>query len=144
MNLRVAGLGILLLGSIALADDYDDRAKLSGKWQLENAASNEKAASWVVEDKGEKIHIVQSVGNQKVAEFECPLAQECKAQESGKSITVTVYYNGPRLVEMETRGKETFKRRFGLGKTPDTIEVEVIPVVPAGDTEKLVFKRAAK
>jgi hypothetical protein len=142
MNLRVAGLGVFLLGSIALADDYDDRAKLSGKWQLESATSAEKAQVWLVEDKGASIHIVQSVGDQKIAEFECPLAQECKAKESGKSVTVTVYYNGPRLVEMETRGKETFKRRFGLGKKADTIEVEVIPVVPAGDTEMLVFKRA--
>lgn len=148
MNLRIAAAGILFLGCIAWADDYDDRSKLMGKWEVQAENSSAKGVVWVVEDKSDakraSIHVTQSLGAQKVAEYECELGQECKVQDSGKSATVTMYFNGAKLVELETRGKETFKRRFTLAQQPDTLEVEVIPIVPEGATEKLVFKRAAK
>lgn len=152
MNLRIAGarslMLVCILTGVAWADDYDNRAKLMGTWELQAESASAKGAAWVVEDKSDakhaSIHLTQSLGQQKVSEFECELGQECKVQDSGKSATVTVYFNGARLVELETRGKETFKRRFTLAEKADTLEVEVIPIVPEGATEKLVFKRAAK
>ncbi len=134
-------------GALALADDIDDRAKLMGKWELQKAQSSEAGPIWVVEDivknRDEFIHITRSVGGQTVSDFECNVGLECKIKDSGKAATVMMYFNGAKLVETETKGSQVVKRRFALGAKEDILEVEVMPLVPAGNTEKLVFKRVA-
>jgi len=144
MSVRIISAGIVLLGAMAWAADDPEvqRAKLVGKWQLQTDAASEKSPVWVVEDKRFSIHITRLVGDQKVCEFECDLGKECKTKDSGKSVTEQVYFNGPRLVELETKGSEIVKRRFAAASQADTLEVEVIPLVPAGKSETLVFKRA--
>jgi hypothetical protein len=146
MNLRTIATAALLISPVLLADDVDDRSKLMGKWELQKAHSD-KAPVWVVEDivknKDEFIHITRTVGGQTVSDFECNVGVECAVKDAGKSAKVIMYFNGSRLVETETKGSEVVKRRFTLAPKDDTLEVEVMPLVPSGDTEKLVFKRLA-
>ena len=44
-------------------------------------------------------------------------------------------------MELETRGSDVIKRRFHA-VDGDTLEVEVIPLNPAGKTEAVQFRRA--
>jgi hypothetical protein len=145
MNIRIASAGVLLLGAMAwAADDPEvERAKLVGKWELQSENGSGKAPVWVIEDKRFSMHITRLVGEQKMCEFECDLGKECKVKDSGKSVTEQIYFNGPKLVELETKGNDVVKRRFTAATTPDTLEVEVIQLVPSGKTETLVFKRVA-
>jgi hypothetical protein len=46
-------------------------------------------------------------------------------------------------VELETKGNDVVKRLFTAADKPDTLQVEVIQLVPSGKTETLVFKRVA-
>jgi hypothetical protein len=146
-QIRAASLAtlVVLARSIALADDIDNRAKLMGKWELQKSKNSD--AVWIVEDviknRDEFIHITRQVGGQTVSDFECNVGLECAIKVSGKSAKVMMYFNGGKLVETETKGNEVVKRRFALSDSPDVLEVEVMPLVPAGNTEKLVFKRVA-
>jgi hypothetical protein len=150
MNVRIVIAGAALLGLAMCAtawagDDPEvERAKLAGKWEMKSEGAADKAPVWVVEDKGTSIHIMRLVGAEKVSDFECDLGKECKVKDSGKSVTEQIYFNGPKLVEIETKGSEVVKRRFETATEPDTMQVEVMPLVPSGKTETLVFKRAAK
>jgi hypothetical protein len=136
MNIRIMAVAALCLGSVAFA--ADDRAKLNGTWQSSNGSE-----TWVLQDKGETWHIAYSQGNQKPAEFDCAAdGRDCNVKEAGHSAKVSLYFNGPRLVELETKGTEVIKRRFAIAEQGDLMDVEVIPVVST--TEKpatLHFKR---
>jgi|SRR5579863_5200707 hypothetical protein len=130
------------LGSIALADDSTERAKLTGTWQ---SSTGEKGiatkAVWVLESKGDSMHIINSQGDKKMAEYACTLdGKECEVKDGGRKVKVTLYFNGPKLVVLETKGDEVVKRRFGTAEG-DTLELEVIPMVPDGKTETLHFQR---
>jgi hypothetical protein len=145
MNIRMVSAGVLLLGALAwaAADDPEiERAKLAGKWELQSDSSG-KGPVWVIEDKRFSLHITRLVGEQKICEFECDLGKECKVKDSGKSVTEQIYFNGPKLVELETKGNDVIKRLFTAASQPDTMQVEVIQLVPSGKTETLVFKRVA-
>lgn len=149
MNVRIVITGAALLGVTMCAtawagDDPEvERAKLAGKWEMKSEAAAEKTPVWVVEDKGLSIHITRLMGAEKVSDFECELGKECKVKDSGKSVTEQIYFNGPKLVEIETKGGEVVKRRFEAATEADTMQVEVMPLVPAGKTETLLFKRAS-
>jgi hypothetical protein len=54
-----------------LADDVSDHARLMGSWQRQDDSS-ETATVWLIEVKGTALHIMESLGNQKISEFECP------------------------------------------------------------------------
>jgi hypothetical protein len=66
----------------------------------------------------------------------------CDVKTAGKKATVSLWFNGPRLVEMETKGSDVVKRRFTILPQGDVMEMEVIPIVPSGKTESVQFKRA--
>jgi hypothetical protein len=125
-------------GSIALADDSDERAKLTGAWQGQESSGAK--AVWTFESQGEAMHIVNSQGDKKIAEFACSLGKECEVKDAGRKVKVTLYFNGPKLVVLETKGEEVVKKRFGVTETGDTLELEVIPVGP-GKAETLHFTR---
>jgi hypothetical protein len=55
-----------------------------------------------------------------------------------------MWFNGDKLVELETKGREVVKRSFAVPQQGDTLEVEVIPIVPEGRTETLHFARAQR
>jgi len=137
--------GMLLLASGAIwADDATDRAKLTGTWEIQNGTGKEAGSSWTLEDKGDTMHVAYSEGSQKMAEFDCNTkGADCKVKDGGHSATVSFYFNGAKLVELETQGSNSVvKRRFGVVGQGDEMEVEVMPIVPSGQAETLHFKRA--
>lgn len=130
-----------LIGSSAMADDFAERAKLNGSWQAEGEGGAAKTV-WILENRGDAFHLVNSLGSKTLADFACVLGQECEVKVGGRKVKVTMYFNGTRLVELETKGEEVVKHRFGIGETSDALDLEVIPVNPAGKTETIHFKRA--
>lgn len=54
---------------------------------------------------------------------------------------MSLWFNGPKLVELETRGTEIVKRRFSIAGDGDTMDLETIPIFPSGKIETAHFKR---
>jgi hypothetical protein len=138
MNLRVVAWAVLPLGMAAWGDDAAQRVKLSGSWTLEGGAKD----TWSFENKGNAMRVTHSEGEHKVAEFECSTAgKECDVKDFGKDGKVSMWFNGPKLVEVETKGSELVQHRFQVVADSDAMELEIVPLVPGGKTETLRFKR---
>lgn len=135
MKTHVVCAAMLLAGTVAFAQDAD-RAKLYGSWQAQD-----QSGVWMIQEQGNGVHLTNSQGDRKIAEFVCDLGKECEVKDAGKKVKVTMYFNGAKLVIMETRGEEVLKRRFAVAETGDVLEVENIPVVPSGQTETAHFTR---
>ena len=133
---------LLSLGLVALADDESDRQKLIGSWEQQGAAASSPASSWTFSTAPNSIRVTQLDGNNKIAEFSCGTeGASCEIKTAGKKATVSLWFNGPRLVELETKGSEVVKRRFMILPKGDVMEMEVIPIVPGGSPERLQFSR---
>jgi len=142
MKLKPLTLGAVFAIGTALADDSAGRARISGEWQRQNVAGKDSGESWILEGKEDAIHLTQIQNGQKVSEVDCnTMGRACEMKDSGRHAKVSFWFNGPKLVELETRGSEVVKRRFSVGEQGDTMEVEEIPVAPGGKPEVLQFKR---
>jgi hypothetical protein len=136
---KLPALGAVLFVAVALADDIADRARIIGEWQLPAVSGKGTGESWILESKDDAIHITQLQNGRKLAELNCnTMGHECDSDRHAK---VSLWFNGPKLVEMETRGTEVVKRLFSAVDQGDAMEVEVIPIVPAGKSVVLRFKR---
>ena len=134
---------LFLRGAGALADDQDDRRALIGSWVLQSAAENNHASAWTFSAARNALQVTQRDGSSKVADFSCGTdGVSCEINTGGKKAQVSMWFNGPRLVEMETIGSDVVKRRFRILAQGDAMEMELIPIVPRGKTETFEFKRA--
>ena len=141
MTSQMIALTALLLCVPVLADDVSDRTKLLGSWQAQDV-SGKQANVWVLEMKGTALHISESLGNMKISEFECvPKGVDCEGTVGGIKATVSMYYDGSALVQLETKGSDVTRRRFGVPGEPDMMDLEVRPIVGAGKAETLHLKR---
>jgi hypothetical protein len=132
--------GVVMFAAVALPQDNEQRAKLSGAWELQDAANGQDSRGWSFEPTGDSIHVVHTLGGRTVADFECnTVGKECEIKESGHKAKVALWYSGPKLIELETKGSDVLKRRFAV--QGDAMEMEKIPVVPTGSAETLKFKR---
>jgi hypothetical protein len=142
MIMRMVLLAGLLFAANAFADTNADRVRLAGAWVVQNDAGQASDSEWMLEEKGDAMHITYLQGDQKRAEFECDtMGHECESKGSGRHVKVSMWFSGPKLVELETRGSEVIKRRFTVTGQGDTMELEVIPIVPGGRTETKLLKR---
>jgi hypothetical protein len=142
-SIRLALTLLLSLGAVALADDQSDRQQLMGSWELQSPSENTPAASWTFSATGNSMHVKQLDGGSEVADFACGTkGADCEVKTGGKKVTVSLWFNGPSLVEMETKGPEVVKRRFKILPQGAVMEMEVIPIVPSGKTQTFEFKRA--
>jgi hypothetical protein len=124
-----------------LADDAPARARLIGVWQQQDDSGN-GISIWVVEAKGNSLHITNSQGDQKLFEIECkPTGAECEGTVSGKKAKVVMYYNGPSLVELETIGSDVVQRQFTVAEQPDIMELAVMAITGKTKSETLHLKR---
>ena len=134
---------LLLLGVGALADDQSERQKLIRSWELQSPAENIPPTSWTFSATGKSMRIKELEGGSKVADFACGTdGTPCEIKTGGKRAMVSLWFNGPRLVEMETKGADVVKRRFKILPVSGIMEMEVIPIVPGGKTETFGFERA--
>ena len=142
MRLRwlwTVGVIFVLVGALRGGDDV--RSKLIGSW-CNATDGNSSGSVWSLEDRGESIRIIQLLGGQKIADVECnTMGRECEVKDSGRHVKVSMWFNGPKLVQMETRGAEITKRSFAILKEGDAMEIEVIPIAPAGKTEVVHLQR---
>jgi len=141
MNVCKAGFTLLLLAVSAFADDRADRAKLIGVW--ESPGNGGKSGVWTISAGVDTLHITYVEGGQKLADFECnTTGRDCMAKAFGHDSTISMYFNGAKLVQMETRGEQILKRVFSLMGDGDSMQLELVPIVPDGKPETQQFKRA--
>jgi hypothetical protein len=133
---------LLLISAVGLRADGADRGQLTGAW--ESHGDDSSNANWTLSVNGDKLHVTRVENTRKLSDFECNTAgRECAVKESGKPMKVSIWFNGRKLVMMETRGNDVVKRRFQAVKDGNEIEVEVIPIVPQGKPELLHLYRAS-
>src|SRR4051794_34370603 len=117
-NVILVAVAVAVMLPVLAADD-GDRNKLAGSWQ-ENAA--EPGKTWTLVETGDLMRIIETVKGEKLVEFQCnTVGKECSAKH-GK---VSMWFNGPKLVVMETRGSDVLKRRFEASADGDALEMEV-------------------
>jgi hypothetical protein len=142
--LYLAVTTILLAGTAWSADDAtraDTRANLAGTWQ-QTDGSGEKS-TWILREDGTSVHVANSNDAQTVADFNCnTVGKECDVKLAGHKSKVSMWFNGSKLVELQTTGDEVVKRLFQVTGKGDTMEIETVPIAPAGKTETAHFKRA--
>jgi hypothetical protein len=130
---------MLLLSAALLGAADSDRAKLAGAW---NAGEGDARAAWILAENGDSMHVTYMQNDRKVLDFECnTVGRECEVKDAGKPVKVSMWFNGPKLVVMETRGSDVMKRRFHAAGE-DEMELELMPLVPSGKPELLRLKRA--
>lgn len=125
------------LATAARADQQADRASLTGSW-----IQNGGIRAWVIEPSGDTLHMTLLEGSSPVADFSCaPDGHDCETKISGHKATVSLYYNGSALVQLETKGGQIVKRRFAA--TGNSLKVQVTPMNGTAVTEEREFERGA-
>lgn len=138
-----AFLVLALIGAPAIAQD---RPNFSGTWQFDASKSelhNLKIANatWLIEEGDNSIHISESEGGKsKKLELKCTTdGKECEASDKAKA---SFWYNGPMLVEMETRGDHVIRYRIKISEDGKSMSVEMTHIVPQLDgIDVLVFAK---
>ncbi len=128
----------------------DDRPNLSGTWQFDSSkselhGSRIEGATWVIAEDDNNIQITESdqAGASKKIEFKCTTdGKECKV--TGDKASASFWYNGPMLVEMETRGDHVTRYRMKLSQDGKTLTVDATSIVPqSAQNDVLVFQKKA-
>jgi hypothetical protein len=124
-----------------------DRPNLSGTWQFDSAKSElhtmtVAGATWVINEDDSSIQITESEAGKKI-ELKCTTdGKECKI--SGGKATASFWYNGPMLVEMESKGEHVTRFRMKLSADGKTLTVEATSIVPqSSQDDVLVFQKQA-
>ena len=133
------------LAVLALPAAAQDHPNLTGTWQFDAAKSEQHntrmaEATWVIEESGSSIHITET-GTGKKIELKCSTdGKDCNI--AGEKAKASFWYDGPMLVEMETRGDHVNRYRMKLSDDAKTLTVELSSIVPRDDKpEVLVFEK---
>lgn len=141
MNTKLCMSMALLLCGAACADDTADRGKLMGSWQVDASSAE---SGWTFSPQGDSVKVTEVESGSKVADFVCGTnGTPCDVKISGKKASVSLWYNGAKLVELEQRGSDTIERKFAVATAADQMQVEVLQMAPGGKSETLKFKRSA-
>jgi hypothetical protein len=100
--------------------------------------------TWVILEDDSSIQITESEdGASKKIELKCTTdGKECKI--SGNKATASFWYNGPMLVEMESKGDRVMRYRMKLSDDGKTLTVDTTSIVPKGTQDDLmVFRKQA-
>ncbi len=111
---------------------------LSGTWILKKDPS----VKLVVEQTPDKIHVQELKGDQVQMEYTCNVVgKDCAIEDEGHPAKVALWFNGPKLVELKTKGAEVTRRRFTLAADGHSLEVERSAMSAEGKTEILAYSR---
>jgi hypothetical protein len=142
-TLAACSLAVSALSLVA-----QDRPNLSGTWLFDTAKSElhtEKVAgaTWVINEDDRSIQITENEEGSKKVELKCTTdGKDCKV--TGDKATASFWYNGPMLVEMETKGEHVTRYRMKLSEDGKTLTVDTTSIVPKGDQDDvLVFRKQA-
>jgi hypothetical protein len=137
------------LAVLALPLAGQDRPNLSGTWQFDSSQSQLHSvtiagATWVINEDDSSIQITESEdrANKKI-ELKCTTdGKECKI--SGEKATASFWFNGPLLVEMESKGDHVTRYRMKLSDDGKTLTVDTTSIVPqSSQDDVLVFRKQA-
>ena len=152
MSAKCLWLAVPLGFALIVWADSAARPDLNGNWRLDPSLSEihshvPSELTWQIEQDDNSIHLIERSAEQKDADdVRCGTdGKDCKVKEGGHKASVSFYYNGPVLVELETEGSNAVtKKRMQLSSDGSKLTVEVIHVLPAGEgTEKLVLSKQA-
>jgi len=123
-----------------------DRPSLSGTWQLDPEKSELhtgkiSSATWVIAEGDNSIHISESEnGKSKKTELQCTTdGKDCKFPGDRRD---SFWFNGPILVQMETKSEHVTRFRIKISEDGKTLTVEVTPIVPQSDKiDTMVFQK---
>jgi hypothetical protein len=136
---------IVLLTTNAYAGE-DERVvrekQLIGSWQLQDQSTENSATRWIFAVDGGNLQITQLDGDTIVTKSKCSTnGSTCELKAGGNKGMISMWYNGTKLVQMETHGSVIIKRRFAVLSPGNVMEMEVIRIVPSGNTETFRFRR---
>lgn len=137
---------ILAACAVPAVGQDEDKPNLTGTWQFDSAKSDVRlikisSATWVIEESDNSIHITQTEsGKSKKIELQCTTdGKECHLGGDKKA---SFWYNGPMLVEMETRGGHVIRYKMKVSQDGKTLTVEITQIVPQIDKiDTLVFEK---
>lgn len=110
----------------------------AGTW----VSQKDKDIKLTLETTGDKIHVQEYKGSELKFDYTCGITgSSCKFKDGGHSATVSLWLNGPKLVELQTTAESVTKRRFSVTDKGSTLDVEVLKISPPGETEKIAFSR---
>src|SRR5215471_6941590 len=109
VKLALLCLAVPFVTAIAWGFDNAAREKLVGIWQAQE--SGDSGGVWTIEAKsGDVLKLSETHGDQKLLEIECSTSgKDCKVKDLGKNATVSLWFNGDKLVGLETKGDEVVK-----------------------------------
>ncbi|MDE3195606.1 MAG: hypothetical protein KGN84_04640 [Acidobacteriota bacterium] len=115
-----------------------DASSLSGTWVLQK----DNTVKLVLEQTSDSVHVKETKGDRVVADYTCKTdGKDCKVKEEGHSEKVSLWFNGPKLVELITRGSDVTRRRFTVADGGKTLQVELAPMSTPEKTEVLAYSR---
>ena len=130
-------LAVVVLSPCSFAQSSSD-PDMSGTWVDQSNAGHKID----MQEKGDKIQVREMDGDRILANYTCNLTgSQCSFKEDGRTVDVMMYYNGPKLVEIKTRGSDVEKRRFTLADDGKTMQVEVIPLSGDGKTVRSTYQK---
>ena len=123
-----------------------DRPSFSGTWQLDPSKSELhtgkiSSATWVIAEGDNSIHISESEnGKSKKTELQCTTdGKICKFPGDRQD---SFWFNGPMLVDMETKSEHVTQFRIKISEDGKMLTVEVKPIVPQSDKiDTMVFQK---
>jgi hypothetical protein len=140
-----AGFVLTLFVLEAMAQEQE-RPSFSGTWQLDPAKSDVhlskiSSATWVIEEGDNSIHITETEnGKGKKIDLQCTTdGKECKFPGDRRD---SFWFNGPTLVDMETKNEHVTRFRIKISDDAKTLTVEVTSIVPQADKiDTMVFQK---
>ena len=130
-----------------------DRPSLTGSWLLDPAhtevnGDKPKSLSLSIRQDEDAIQISEAAtdasGREKKSDIQCnTLGKLCKVKDAGELAEITMYYNGDRLVAIETRHNNdiAIKKRLKASDDGKTLTMEVIHIAPQAKTENYTFTK---
>ena len=111
---------------------------LSGTWSLQS----DSAIKWTLTQTADSVQLKEMKGAEVQADLSCNIGgKECDGKDEGHTVKVSMWFNGPKLVVLETRGNDITRSRLEVGAKGQTLKVEVTHMSSGTKSEKLTFLR---
>ncbi len=111
---------------------------LSGTWSLQS----DSAIKWILTQTADSMQLKEMKGTEVQADLSCNIGgKECDGKDEGHTVKVSMWFNGPKLVVLETRGDNITRSRLEVGAKGQTLKVEVTHMSSGTKSEKLTFLR---
>jgi len=133
MAVTIAACSALAILTLPVA--AQDRPNLSGTWSA-------AGATWVINEDDSSIQITQSESAaSKKIELKCTTdGKDCKIKDL--KATASFWYNGPVLVEMESKGDHVTRYTMKLSEDGKTLTVDTTSIVPKSSQDDVaVFRK---